>query len=77
MTDIANDVLNDVPRDESVSITVGGHQTLGIFPIEHGQPEATMVAITGSSGYLEIGIVGMSMSEMLGISQGQAVALKW
>ncbi len=77
VTDISVAALAQVPRDDSVAVCVGPHETIGIFSPEHQEPESTMIAITGSSGNLEIGIVGMNMSEMLGIRPGAKVLVRW
>jgi S-adenosylmethionine hydrolase len=77
ITDISNDQVAEVPRDESVTIKFGGHETFGLFPAEHGQPDATMVASLGASGFVEIEIVGIPLAEMLGIRVGETVIMKW
>lgn len=77
VTDIPVDQLTDVPRDENTAIKFGDHETFGLFPAEHGQPDATMVASLGSSGFLEIEIVGIPLAEMLGIRIGEKVQIVW
>ena len=77
VTDISLDQLTDVPTDDSVSITCEGHTTVRIFPEDHGQPEMTFIAARGKSGYLEISLVGDSVSTFLGIGPGSSVVVKW
>lgn len=77
ITDVSNESLANVPQDESVAIKFGDHETIGIFPADHDQPAATMVASMGTDGFLEIEIVGISLSEMLGIKPETAVAICW
>lgn len=77
ITNICVDQLVNVPRDDSVRITFGGHETLGIYPADHDQPPATMVARFGKGGFLEIEIVGISLSEMLGIKTDTPVVINW
>lgn len=77
VSDISIDQLNDVPKDEKTVVKFGEHETLGIFPSDHDQPNATMVASLGMSGYLEIEIVGISLSEMLGIKTGEKISVSW
>ena len=77
ITDIAIDQLSAAPRDESVTIKFGDHATVGLFPASHDQPDATMVAVLGNSGFLEIQIVGISLAEMLGIKVAESVAVSW
>ena len=75
ITDIKNDQLTAVPHDESTSIKFDAHTTVGIFPADEEQPMGTLVARMGDSGCLEIEIVGMNLSEMLGIKVGEAVSV--
>ena len=77
ITDISSAQVDDAPRDENVSIKFGGHETVGIYDQDHGQPETTMVASLGASGCLEIEIVGMDLSGMLGIPKGTQVQVVW
>ncbi len=77
ITDISVDQLKEAPRDESLTVKFGDHETFGLFPSEHGQPDATMVATMGSSGCVEIEIVGIPLAEMLGIRVGEKVIVKW
>ena len=77
VTDISIEQIAHVPRDESVRINFGGHETIGLYPDPHDQPIATMVAKLSDSGFLEIGIVGISLSEMLGINVGEPVKIEW
>lgn len=77
ITSISNDQLTAVPRDDSVTIKFGGHETIGIYQAEHDQPAATMVACLGNSGFLEIEIVGISLSEMLGIKPDVSIEVVW
>ena len=77
ITNITVDQLANIPRDDSVRIQFGGHETLGIFQSDHDQPAATMVASLGKSGCLEIEIVGVSLSDMLGIKAQTPVAINW
>lgn len=77
ITNISADQIAHVPCDDTVRIAFGGHETLGIFPADHDQPAATMVASVGSGGFLEIEIVGISLSEMLGIKANTPVVITW
>lgn len=76
ITDIAIEQVADWPSDDSVTIKFGGHETAGVHPADHGQPIGTLVASRGSSGYLEIEIVGISVAEMLGIKVGESVVIE-
>ena len=77
ITDIPNDSVAGLVGDENVSVKFGDHETFGIFPTDHGEPDATLVASLGSSGCIEIEIVGISLSDMLGIKPGVQVAVAW
>ncbi len=77
VSDITADQLTAVPRDENTIVKFGDHATQGLYEADHGHPDATMVAFIGSSGNLEIEIVGVSLSEMLGIKPGERIAVHW
>ncbi len=77
ISDISNEQVANAPRDESLTIKFGDHATVGLFPADHDQPPATMVASFGSSGFIEIEIVGISLSEMLGVKKGESVTIEW
>jgi S-adenosylmethionine hydrolase len=77
ISDISVDQLKDVPSGETTSVKFGDHETFGLFPVNHGQPDATMVASLGVSGFLEIEIVGIPLAEMLGIRTGENVTVQW
>lgn len=77
VTDITAQQLADTPTDESVTVHCEGHETLGIFAVDHSEPDATLLAMIGTSGNLELAIVGISISAMLGISVGAEVVVTW
>lgn len=77
ITDISASQLEGVPRDDNVSVACSGHETCGIYTVDHEQPAATFVALIGESGNLELAIVGESVSMMLGIGVGAQVIVKW
>jgi S-adenosylmethionine hydrolase len=77
ITSIANGELVDAGQDDSVTVKFADHETFGVYPETHGQPDATLVASLGSSGHLEIEIVGISISEMLGIKTGVPVSVSF
>ena len=75
ITSIENGILVDAGQDESVCVKFDAHSTVGVYPEDHGQPDATLVASMGRSGFLEIEIVGVSLSEM--IKAGGPVSVSW
>jgi S-adenosylmethionine hydrolase len=77
ITDITESALVDVPRSEGTTITCDEHQTLGIFRTYAEQPEMTLIALVGSSGNLELAIVGDSAALMLGVKVGTPVTVNW
>ncbi len=77
VSDIPVEQLSEAPRDDSLRVEFGGHQTVGLYDSNHQEPEMTMVASLGESGYLEVEIVGLNLCEMLGIKVGEPVFVAW
>lgn len=77
ITDITNESISEAGQDDSVTVKFDEHETIGVYPQEHGQPDATLVASRGASGNLEIEIVGISISEMLCIKTGVPVSVNF
>jgi len=75
VTDIAVEQFADADRGDSFKVKFDGHETVGLYETEHGQPAATMVASVNKAGFIEIEIVGVSLSDMLGIGIGVAVGV--
>ena len=77
ITDIPADVLADVPTEpDRVRIRCDEHETQGLFRT-YDQPPMTLVALVGSSGFLELAIVADSAALMLGVRVGTPVAVLW
>lgn len=77
VTDITADMLAPAPTDERTRVLCDEHETLGIFRTYEEQPPMTLVALVGSSGHLELAIVGDSASMMLGVTVGTPVEVRW
>jgi S-adenosylmethionine hydrolase len=77
ITDITSEMLRDAPTGEDTRVACDEHETLGIFRTYADQPPMTLVALIGSSGFLELAIVGDSAAAMLGISSGTPVTVSW
>ena len=77
VTDITSEMLADVPTDERAQIHCDEHQTQGIFRTYSDQPDMTFLALIGSSGFLELAIVGDSAAGMLGVRVGTPVTIQW
>lgn len=77
ITNVTADSITDAPRDEQTIVRCDEYETIGIFESIEGQPESTLLAYLGEQGTLELAIVGMSASELLGIKVGAPVAVTW
>ena len=72
---IARQAMADDRERQAVHIRHG--ETQGLFEAGHDQPESTLIAVIGESGCLEIEIVGVSASIMLGVREGEKVSVRW
>jgi S-adenosylmethionine hydrolase len=77
ITNISADALTSVPRGEETAVVCDEHETRGIFTTYAEQPEMTLIALVGSSGKLELAIVGDSAAVMLGVRAGAPVTVTW
>lgn len=77
ITNIGEELLGDVPRDESVQIVCDEHETTGIFSTYGDQPSMTLLALIGSGGMLELAIVDDSAAAMLSVKVGAVVTVNW
>lgn len=77
VTDISNDRLKGVPAGDGVRVTCDEHETVGIYAADHREEPFTLLAILGSSGCLELTIVGENAQAMLGVPIGEKVTVKW
>ena len=77
ITEINEATLEDVPRGDRLQISCNEHQTQGIYTIYADQPEGMFLALIGSSGKLELSIVGENAHKRLGIAVGTPVVLRW
>lgn len=77
ITDIANDRLRGVPSGDGVKVICDEHETVGIYPATHQEDASTLMAILGTSGSLELTIVGDSAQAMLGVRLKEKVVVKW
>lgn len=76
VTDIPPGDLDGAPRDASLRTVVDEHETFGLYPADHSQPEMTLVAVLDDD-QLKITIVGESASAMLGVQIGAPVEVSW
>ena len=77
VSDISAERLRSVPDDSSVTIRCDEHETNGIFGQDHQQPDATLIALIGHSGSLELEIVGREANLLLGIQVGEKLVVRW
>ena len=77
VTDIANDRLKGVPSGDAAKVICDEHETVGIYPADHPEEPMTLMAILGSSGFLELTIVGDSAKIMLGVPLRERIVVKW
>jgi len=77
VSDITAERLKDVPTDEQTIITCDEHQTIGIFSLDHNQPDMTLIALIGKSHCLELCIVGDSAKIMLGVRVGEKIVVQY
>ena len=77
ITNISEELLGDVPRNDSVRIVCDEHETTGIYSTYGDQPSMTLLALIGSAGMLELAIVDDSAAAMLSVKVGAAVTVNW
>jgi S-adenosylmethionine hydrolase len=77
VTDISASGVAEAPNIREVKIQIGPHETIGVHARDHKEPEGTLIAVENQDGFVEVGITGMNISEMLGIKFGEKVTIKW
>ncbi len=77
VTDITPEALAAAPDGPEVIVHCDGHETPGIYTLDHDEPDGTLLALIGESGNLELTILGEDISIMLGIRPGEKVTVKW
>jgi S-adenosylmethionine hydrolase len=77
ITNIGADLLKDAPHDERLRVTLGEHETYGLWQTYGENPPQTLVAVVGSEGFVEVALVNGNAAEMLGAGVGDEVCLDW
>ncbi len=77
VTNITQEQLAGVPQGEELQVICDEHETRGLFSTYGDQPEMTLIALVGSSGFLEIALVGDNAARMLSVRPGAPVMLTW
>jgi S-adenosylmethionine hydrolase len=77
ITDITAEMLAGRGETHALRVSCGGRSVEGLSRTYGQQPEGTLVALIGSSGRLELAVVGGSAAAILGVSAGAAVTVAW
>ena len=77
VTNVARQHLVAVPDDRQVTVSILNQNTNGIIDHYDQRSSGSLVALIGSSGQLEVAIVGGSAAKMLGAGVGQSVTVSW
>jgi hypothetical protein len=77
ITNITAEMLAGRPTDERVCIICNIYETWGIYRAYGDQFEGSFVAVVGSTGRIELALVGDNAAERLGIQRGAPVILSW
>jgi S-adenosyl-L-methionine hydrolase (adenosine-forming) len=77
ITNITYDLLAGRPTDSRACIVCGIFETFGIYHAYAEQAAGMLVALIGSSGRLELAIVGDNAAARLGVSVGTPVVVAW
>lgn len=78
VTNILADQLVDIPFDnDDCCIACGIYEAFGIHATYGGHPPGMLVAVIGSSGRLELAVVGDGAAERTAISIGTPVIVAW
>jgi S-adenosylmethionine hydrolase len=77
ITNITADLIAGRPTDERACVVCDLYETWGIYGTYAEHPSGTLIALVGSSGRLELALVGGNAARRLGIKIGTPVTLAW
>jgi hypothetical protein len=77
ITNVEAEVLALVPDPRHVRVQLGEHEVEGVVSTYGDRPQGAVIALVGSSGRLELAVVGGSAATTLGVGVGHAVAVRW
>lgn len=77
ITNIEVDTFSGRPTDRRVCAVCNIYETWGIYRAYADQPIGALIALVGSSGRLELALVGGNAARRLGIDVGAPVTLAW
>jgi len=77
VTNIAAELFAGRPTDTRVCVVCGIYETFGIYRSYAEQPAGMLVALVGSTGRLELALVGDNAAARLGVAAGAPVVVAW
>ncbi|MGD0898601.1 MAG: SAM-dependent chlorinase/fluorinase [Thermoguttaceae bacterium] len=77
ITNIAAELFARRPTDTRVCVVCSIYETFGIYRTYGSQAAGTLVALVGSSGRLELALVGDNAAARLGVAVGTLVVVAW
>jgi S-adenosyl-L-methionine hydrolase (adenosine-forming) len=77
ITNITSDMFAGRATDHRACIVCNIYETWGVYRTYGDQPNGTFIALIGSTGRLELAIVGDNAARRLGISAGATVTIAW
>jgi S-adenosyl-L-methionine hydrolase (adenosine-forming) len=77
ITNITAEMIGRRPTDKRACIVCNIYETWGIYHTYADQPQGTFCALIGSSGRLELAIVGDNAALRLGLKRGMPVVIAW
>lgn len=77
ITNVPGRMLSGRPTDERVTVVCGIYETSGVYRTYAEQPPGMFIALVGSTGRLELAIVGDNAAARLGIQVGTPVVVAW
>jgi S-adenosyl-L-methionine hydrolase (adenosine-forming) len=77
ITNVTADMIAGRPTDRRACVVCNIYETWGIYGTYAEKPSGTLVALIGSSGRLELALVGDNAAQRLGVGIGSPVTLAW
>lgn len=77
ITNVPIETLADAPHGDRLRITLGDHETYGLWQTYGDQPPNTLLALVGSTGHIELAITNGNAAKMLFAGVGSAVHFDW
>ena len=77
ITDITAEMLADRPKEQGLRVSCAGRSVEGLCRTYGDRPAGSLVALIGSSGRLELAVVGGSAAAMLKAGIGDVVTVEW